>query len=764
MFQAVLPPYMHIPVSSRDNSTDRPNSPYEPITVDIVTPPINHGDRDDNKEISFSSPHSANSENRPNQYDELVERYPQIQDRRDLPDPPFNPELYSPRAYQNIPPPHFREFPSYRPVETTSYPSPYVGDVMKESCKILNEISVRVTIVCGGEYTFEFGDKATIRDVKKKIQSERDCKPEYQKVYFRDCLCEDTHTLVKVGIVEQSIIVVDLLRAWNVSFGFGRYPMVVKCYAKSNIGDIKECIYRIEKIEIEKQRIYLDERELRNEQSLSDYLPGPNLRFILGLNKNISVIFSSGKTFILSSSQKLTGLLIKQQIKSEFKIPVENQTLTYIGKEIKNELTLEAIKFREEDHITVAVNSEGSRLITILVRLSTGEQKIVKISSLETVGKIKSLIYNTNHTFIDDHDFRHRHSSLSDENVLEYYGIRNYDEIQVFSNDFKVISVTLLEGNTEPFCLKAFQTQEEMLAQIRKQFRLPPEYNGLFFDKRRNFHLQAISPGDNLYLGFKDSILVSVAPLSSRVIQILVNREDRVTVLKRKIKIKENIPINVQELIFCGLPMNDYASIGEFNLMHPAIITLRVTESALNYISIYLTDENNNSVCLTEVNRYGTVTKLSDSLVGIGYTVQRDELFVFKDSVLHSDAPLCYYGIHSGNELRLISPSTPNCLDSIREEFKYRPRSDRKYRDQYSKTVYKSRSTSCLSCNRVECECTFRPHSATLSDTISRPIQRATSGFKLRGNSQGQQWIPQNMPIDEDVVLPFTDYTHNKYC
>ena len=81
---------------------------------------------------------------------------------------------------------------SYK-IENSSLPLPKA---------IETEISVRVSILCGGEYTFKFSDKATIRDVKKKVQSERDFKPEC-KVYFQDTLCEDTRSLAEIGIVEQ---------------------------------------------------------------------------------------------------------------------------------------------------------------------------------------------------------------------------------------------------------------------------------------------------------------------------------------------------------------------------------------------------------------------------------------------------------------------------------------------------------------------------------------------------------------------------------
>ena len=85
-------------------------------------------------------------------------------------------------------------------------------------------------------------------------------------------------------------------------------------------------------------------------------------------------------------------------------------------------------------------------------------------------------------------------------------------------------------------------------------------------------------------------------------------------------------------------------------------------ESADNHITIYLTDEANNTVDLNEVNRYDYVNRLFNSLDSIGYTVQRDELFVFKDYVLHSTAPLCCYGIATGNEL-------PDSVSSSRKSF-----------------------------------------------------------------------------------------------
>ena len=765
------------------------------IGDNVATPPVKYEERDGDvpppKSIPLRSLYSADRVPRPSPYISAPPNTyaPSPVNYRDRPFPrenssdrsnPYNedraetvPELYSPRTdYQNVPPPNIPLYHSSRS-ETTSQPAPRVGDVLEESCKIVNtslppvtKIAVRVSILCGGEFTFKFSDRATIRDVKKEVHSERGCKPECQKIYYQDTLCEDTHTLAKVGIVEQSVLVVDLLHGWNVSIG--QHRMVVRCYASSKISDIKKGIYQMEKIDTEKQRIFLDERELKDEQPLLEYQPGPNLKFTLGLDKNISIVFSSGKTFILSSSQKLNGLLIKQQIMRSFKVPIENQTLTYLGKEMKNELTLEAVKFREENHIAVDVDSERSRLITIFVRLSTGEQRIVKIPSLETVGKIKSLINDTNYTLIDDHDLMYKHSSLSDEDVLEYYGIRNYDEIHVFSNEFKVVNVTLLEGNTEPFCLRAFQSQESMLVQIRNQFRLPPEYSGLFFDKRGNFHIQAISPGDNLYLGYTDSILVSISLSSSRAIHILVSREGRVVDLKSRIEMKEKIPHDAQELSYGGMPMHDYERIGKFDMVHFAIINLGIRESGLNYITIYVTDEDNNSVHLNEVNRYGTVNKLPDRLVAIGYKEQRDELFVFKNSVILPDAPLCYYGIHSGCELRLISPSTPNCLYSIREEFRYRPTSDGRYREDSSrrKTEYKHPSYSCVHCARIECVCVFRPHSATFNATNPGPISQSTSGSKLYGNRTTQQSIYPNKNsapiydrIEEDVVLPYTDVT-----
>ncbi|KAI6661201.1 Polyubiquitin [Oopsacas minuta] len=636
-------------------------------------------------------------------------------------------------------------------------PPPFRPDhvLMQESYKIENtrdplpehKISIRVSFLCSEAVNIEIKDNATILEVKRAIKIEKGFIEEHQKIYFNDSICGDTQILTDLEIVDNSGIQVDILYSWNVCFL--HHQMIIKCYASSNIADIKNSIFEKEKIPVENQRLFLEDRELSNEQSLSHYQPGQNLKFTLEITKNILILFSSGKTFILHSCHvKISGKFIKEQIYQNFKIPVENQTLTYLGKEIKDDLTLEDIKYREENKIIINIDFHNSRWITVLLKLSNGDQQLIKIRSLDTVGKLKSLVNTNSSLLVDDHDFTYNHCNLSDENIIDFYQIRNYEEISMFSSEFKVVNMTLLSGCVEPFCLKHFQNLENIKRRMQNQFRLPPNYNKLFFGKIRNvanINPQHISNGESVFIGPNNSILVSILSSNSRIIEILIIKEERVFSLKQKIEMKEHIPIHVQQLSFEGISMDNDTCIGNFNISPNSTIFLNISEEP---ISIYLRDDANNTIHFPQIDRYLSVRFLMKNLIQMGYTIRKDDLFVFEGTVLHSNAPLCYYGIQNGCNLRFISKTASNCLSSSHRGCTSDNRIPFQAPNQFSTPIQHQDesvpSIACTSCMQIQCICVVRLHSHTESNIGIRPRRDFTPYFNR----------PKSGPIHPDIQQP----------
>ena len=594
-------------------------------------------------------------------------------------------------------------------------------DVLVDAIPLVN-ISLNVSIICSGEFLIDILDSATIRDVKLELQAQKGFDTAKQRIYFKDSLCEDAKTLAELAIVNNSNIQVDILSLWTVCFV--RHTFKIRSFANSKILYLKQCVYDKERIAIEEQFLSHEGAELSNEQSLLYYKLNPNTEIKLELRKSICIQFSTGKRFILKSCHmRLTGEQIKQQIQQNFRIPLEFQTLVYCGKEFRDKLTLEGISYRVGSLIILNVDSEKSELLTLYIQLSAGDRQIVHVHSLDTVGKIKSLL-SADNLLIDNHDFEYNARVLSDENILASYHIPNNSDIQMTLDDFTVLNVTLLTGSMQPFCLRRFQPIETTKQQIQNQFGLQYTHNKLYLKTDvilGNINQQHISNGDDLFLGLENSFLVRILPSKSKQFELLLTPDDRVLSIKRKIELKVHIPIHVQILRFNGRYLNNDEIIWTI-IYELDVITLDTQDMTENLISVKITDEAGHSVELNHIDRYRTARVLCESLEFRGFPVKADDSFVVSGFILRDNVPLCSYGIKQGSTLLLISRSAQSCLSLSNfsgskgtlqnAQRTMRPFSEPpEFRYPYQTTFLQS---YCFHCQQLQCICAPRGHANTM--------------------------------------------------
>ncbi|XP_078345173.1 uncharacterized protein LOC144630677 [Oculina patagonica] len=216
------------------------------------------------------------------------------------------------------------------------------GSTLHLSQLVKKGMQIFVKTPTSREVSLEAEPKASIRDVKKKIEN-KGIPPDDQSLIFVGQELKDDRTLEDFQTKNESIPKLSRLQGWQIFVKLPRTEKAIPLTVKpdTSIRNVKEKIQDKEGISTDQQHLIFEYRELKNERRLRDCNIEEHSVLYLTLDElyemmQIYVIMPTGKATILDVLSSDDVEKVKKKICSEEGIPPNEQRLTFNGKELKS--------------------------------------------------------------------------------------------------------------------------------------------------------------------------------------------------------------------------------------------------------------------------------------------------------------------------------------------------------------------------------------------------------------------------------------------
>ncbi|KAL5705390.1 hypothetical protein ACHQM5_023699 [Ranunculus cassubicifolius] len=212
--------------------------------------------------------------------------------------------------------------------------------------------------------TLDVDMRDTILSVKQRIQNKEGVTVSNQDLVYLGEELDDGHTVASYNITAGSTIYAlvrqgDGMRI-NVRNEKNGSVIALKMKSWYTVENVKNMIESMVGIPIEKQRLYVGQGKLKNNQTLADLniLSGETLNVISGMLIRV-IIHSTGKTyrFLVDASDTVNAL---QKILEEKEgIHIEQQYLMFEGRRLGNGQTLADYDIKDDDEIYLLLRQCG---------------------------------------------------------------------------------------------------------------------------------------------------------------------------------------------------------------------------------------------------------------------------------------------------------------------------------------------------------------------------------------------------------------------
>lgn len=387
-------------------------------------------------------------------------------------------------------------------------------------------VQIFVRTVTGMTFGLEVNLSSTVGDVKAKIQRLKGLPSDEQELLIRGEPLQDALKLRDYNIETESTFYLTLTprqakESLHLFIKTAEKTLEIRASPETVVRRVKEDIYTIERIPVERQRLFVGNMELRDENSLRSHGIRNNHSLSLmvvdpATPEVVYVRNMLGRTISVEIFPTDKVKTLKERIFAKEGIPVEQQRLVFHGKDLSDDQFIKHYNIEQESNLQLALTTPV-RPSRISVRLPTA-----------TPGEWKNVVVDIPLTFkVQDLKRKvHKVSGISPYEQVLFAGSHELHDDNATLNSFKGTALDFLQ------------------LKVRRRERL------IFVKNLKH------------------------------TVSLNVSLDDRVIDVKTKVEKREGIHPSRQRLLFQGVELQDNAVLAECKIDQRSTLILSLKEVA----------------------------------------------------------------------------------------------------------------------------------------------------------------------------------------
>lgn len=339
---------------------------------------------------------------------------------------------------------------------------------------------------------------------------------------------------------------------------------------------------------------------------------------------------------------------IKAMVQEKEGIPVEEQRLTFSGRELENRSTLSNCNIK---HGSI-LNLEGMQ---IKVKTPSGKMIAIGVNPCDTVKDVKAKVKAKEGIPIPAQRLFFGGNELENPSTLRDYNIQHGSTLDL---DGMQINVQTPAGKIVSINVNPDDLVHRVKIKIEEMEDIPFDEQRLAFMGNdladgRKLSEYDIQHGSLLTLG---GMQINVRDWKGKTFPLDVTPEERISQLKQKIEEEEGLPQDQQYLIFGGSQLEDSRSLDDYKIKHKSIVNLE-------RMKIYVKTSNGKTFTLF-VKPTNTIKEIKD-MVHLKEGVPPDQqTLLFGPTQLLDDRTLEDYDIPYNKTLFLHAKGSNNTQEA----------------------------------------------------------------------------------------------------